>query len=226
LAASLLRRTLTGLALVVLGVIAALWIALTVWYWLGSRDLGEFEPSAATYPEEARLALWRAEGGTGAPAFPRYSATGYAWNVLHRLDVEDRAGPGQRILQQLAVSRGLRDGRWHQNLRKEFAAVVRASRWTSTQILDSLLDAMYFGGDARGLRAGANRLFGQDPDTLSRAELDLLMVVARAPGYLDPWCHRERVRTLLGKLDPALDAEVRDEAFAALAPQPADVTCR
>jgi hypothetical protein len=212
--------------LVVLGVIAALWLALTVWYWLGSRDLGEFEPSAATYPEEARLALWRGEGGTGAPRIPRLSPMGYAWKILRKLDLEDTEEAGLRVLGHLARHRAPTHATQVHFIRSEFAAAVRASQWTESQVLDSLLDAMYFGGDARGLRAGADRLFGQDPDTLSRAELDLLMVVARAPGYLDPWCHRERVRTLLGKLDPALDAEVRDEAFAALAPQPADVTCR
>lgn len=85
-------------------------------------------------------------------------------------------------------------------------AIWVTRHWGADQALATTLEQSYFGRDAVGLDAAAQKYFARASSELTREELAQLIAAAQAPSHLDPWCgsaqNQERANRLL-KRDPA-----------------------
>jgi hypothetical protein len=198
-------------------------------YLLGARSISpEWRASDATFPEAARIALWRSVGGTGRPVAEPTSSVGFAWRFADWAwhDEAPRITPGIALAGRAARHAKLIGGGTMADYHlMQIAASIQASRWPVDRQLDTVLEHMRF-GDGHGFASGSRRMFGKDASELSTPQLHVLLAVGHAPAGFDPWCHADRLRGYLlhevdrGHVD-ATPAEL-DAALVTLAPLPAD----
>jgi hypothetical protein len=220
--------TLLSIVLLLLAIVYGL-------YYSGARDVpANFRATTERYPEAARLALWRSYGGQGAPTGNPLSPPEFAWRWYQARDaLMDRrqVDPAMRLAGQ--VGRRAQPVEFHGSMMQYqligVAGAIRASHWPIEGQLDTVLDTLSFGVETPGLHAGAERIYGRPPEALHAAELDILIVVAKAPAYYDPWCHPQRIRRHVLSLAsreelPGLPQRL-DAALAAVGPRPAEHRC-
>src|SRR6187455_1837765 len=81
-----LQRTFLGLLVLLI----ALLVLVHLLYWRGARGIAPgFRATSATYPEAARLALWRSLGGKGEPTAGRMTPTGVAFDFARTMATDD-----------------------------------------------------------------------------------------------------------------------------------------
>jgi hypothetical protein len=198
-------------------------------YFYGANAIpADWGPVEATYPASARLALWQSLGGQGEPTIEATGPTRVLLAFLTRKQTSNR-DPAWSLLGMVsrpANAGPLQRKRWHF---MRIAMSIQASRWGTDRVLDTVLDAQRFGGDTRGLRAGAMHVYGRQVETLSPAELQVLLGIAWMPTRHDPWCRPEQLRDFLSQRRqrmtqlPSL-AEL-ESALAAIRPRPAGHAC-
>jgi hypothetical protein len=222
-----LKYTLVSLFAIVVVLVACLYGL----YLAGARHISpDWKPTAAQYPEAARMALWRSYGGRGAPEGDPMSPAEFAWRwyragsaVMDGKPVDPRMTMAGRVARTAGFMGQRSAGRYHL---MEMSAAIRASRWSVASQLDTVLDAAYFGGDAHGMREGAMRVYGQPLERLDEARVHVLVALMHAPNALDPWCHadrlRERVFATARKWNVPASAQQLEAALAAIGAKPAD----
>ena len=205
-------------------------------YFKGARDISPaWGATTATYPDAARVALWRWYGGEGLPQADPMSPPEYAWRSYHarRGQMEGRPGDsglntatGAARRAEMAREGGGMGG-YHL---MQFAAAIQASGWSAESQLDTVLEQQVFGAGARGFRAGALRVFGTPVESLDTAQLWVLLAIAHGPGYFDPWCHRDRLHEFAVKRAEQRNARLApaaiDAALDSVAPAPPGHACK
>lgn len=218
--------TLLAIVVVVVGGVYGL-------YFAGARHIrDEWKPTTATYPQPARLALWRSLGGKGEPVAEPMSPIGFVWRVYRAgADQGFESTPGADALafRTARIARLMGNRSQGDSHLMGIAAAIRASRWRVENQLDTVLDSTYFAEDVRGYRQGASYVFRRPLERLDVAQLHILMALEQGPRYLDPWCHRDRLR------ETALAAATRwnvpvppqeiDAALVSIRPNPAGGGC-
>jgi len=101
----------------------------------------------------------------------------YVKNVL----LNDAATPDQ---QQAAAGKSLT-----RKIREARYAVALEQRWPKSRILEGYLNIAYFGNNAYGIGAAAQRYFGASVDQLSLEQSALLAGLVRGPAIYDPLHH-------------------------------------
>jgi hypothetical protein len=199
-------------------------------YCLGtSRIADDWGPTTVQFPDAARSALLRSYGGQGLPAENPISPLGYAWRFA-TTDMRLKNDPGMTLAWQLASLAPLAPGERGANHHlMRIAALIRASHWPVASQLDTVLASAYFGGETHGLRDGALRLYGRPLESLDDAQLHVLIAMMPGPGYYDPWCHRDRLRTraleTAAKWRVAATQAQLEAALASIGPPPLDSRC-
>jgi hypothetical protein len=224
-------------SIVVPGVIAALCVAVVYGlYALGAHDIAsDWKPTRTIHSARARMALWRSLQGEGQPKAEQLSPLTFAWRLVGMVDEASDGGlprvtPGQALAHRVARSARLRapHGMVRYHL-MQAAATIQASRWPVEQQLDTVLANTYFAPDVRGLHAGSLNVFGVPASRLDPARLHLLIALARAPRYLDPWCHPDRLRERIARpssgIEPVLTSKQIDDALRAIRPAPPGHVC-
>jgi hypothetical protein len=218
---------LLAIVVVVLGFVYGL-------YFAGARHISpDWRPTTAQYPEAARLALWRSYDGHGLPEGNPMSPPEYVWRwyfagkaFMDKRPVDPRMTMAYRAARSAKQVGGGGVGGWHL---MQAAASIRASRWPVEGQLDTVLDSMHLGEGVRGYRQGAMHVFGLPLERLDAAQLHLLITIAWAPGYFDPWCQRDRLRTRVFetamKWRVPATTEQLEAALASIGPPPADSRC-
>lgn len=199
-------------------------------YFAGARQIpADWKPTTATYPVQARLALWRSLGGSGEPRAEPLSPIGLAWRIFRAIS-EDRIDvpPGMRLASRTALIARLSASESQGNSHlMGAAATIRASQWPAEEQLDTVLDNAWFGEGVRGFRQGALHVFGRELEQLDAAQLHVLMTVEQGPGYFK--CRPDRLR------ESALAAATRwnvpvapqklEAALATIGPPPSGHRC-
>jgi len=199
-------------------------------YFLGTSKIADdWRPTTAQFSDAARLALWRSYGGQGAPTNHPVSPMEFAWRWA-RKDVRLSDNPEMMLAGQVAMHAPLAPGERGANHHLvRVAASIRASQWPVGSQLDTVLDSAYFGGDTRGLRDGALRVYARLPESIDEAQLHVLVAMMAGPGYFDPWCHPDRLRARV--LETAAKWRVLatppqlEAALASIGPPPIDSPC-
>jgi len=194
-------------------------------YLLGSRavPLEERAVDPATFPPETYSLLWARIGGAGEPQLPQLST--YTFLFRSRAPFNE---PEPALRLALLATRPLlgarpRDvpvDRWRLIYG---AAIIWVSRhWTPSQALAAVAQNSFFGHGFRGLHDASKGYFGRGVFDLSQAELAVLLVTARDPVLLNPWCHpaenRAAVTALLQRSQTA--PPLPDSPLASLLPPP------
>jgi hypothetical protein len=210
--------TLFGVALVVLTIVYGL-------YFRGASDIpSDWGPSSAVYPESARRALWRIEGGNGEPAIRSLTPPGFVWRIVWKASDDDRLFHRDGELGVLArvsyPSRSFHHTsmlRWHL---MRAAMTIQASHWPRDRIFDTALEREH------ELRAMARRFYGREVEDLDDAQLHALLAVGGNAYWCSPQAARKRLaatsRWAVGS--PSRDSS--DAAVAAMLPAPTDLACR
>ncbi len=101
---------------------------------------------------------------------------------------------GSTITQQLARAAVLR--RWDRTLRRKFAEAIIAllieRRLSKLQIIETYLNAAYFGHGVYGIDLAARTLCGKTPATLSHADAAYLVGLLRGPARYCRCCNPDR----------------------------------
>ena len=103
----------------------------------------------------------------------------YVKNVL----LEEASTPDQ---QQAATGKSLT-----RKLREARYALALERRWPKSKILEGYLNIAFFGNNAYGIGAAAQRYFGQNVDQLSLGQSALLAGLVQGPSAYDPLRHPE-----------------------------------
>jgi Transglycosylase len=196
-------------------------------YLQGAREIpDDWSPTTNIYPDAVRRAWWRIEAGSEPVAIDELSPPGlalrwlgvaYAHNDRYAMD------PDLLALGQAARLGQLRFHSRHHHL-VGMAMTIRASHWPDDRVVDTILAQAYFGGEARGIEAGAHRVFARPLASLTEAEVALLISLMRAPAYFDPWCNEDRLRQRMATRAALSEAQI-DAAFSRLPPRLAG-SCR
>jgi hypothetical protein len=188
-----------------------------------------WKPTATMYPDNVRRAWWRIETDSEPVEIPTLSPPALLGRWLG-LALEIQASrnlpkdPPLHALSRVARlgAAGQRSGDYQL---AAWAMTIQASRWPDDRIVDTILDQAILGGDARGLEAGALRVFARPLASLGDDELVLLVHLTAGPMYLDPWCHGDRLGDRMAARSGLTPARI-EAVFARLAPEPADSPCR
>lgn len=95
-------------------------------------------------------------------------------------------------------------------------------RYSKSQIMEMYLNVAYYGENAYGIGAAAQRYFGVTPAKLDLVQAALLAGLLQAPGAYDPWCHpalaQARQHAVLGRM--VVDGDITQAQAGAAARQP------
>ncbi|MGH9003503.1 MAG: transglycosylase domain-containing protein, partial [Acidimicrobiia bacterium] len=115
-----------------------------------------------------------------------------------------RAQGGSTITQQLAkINYTAGERTLLRKVREVLFASALEHRYTKDKLLERYLNQVYFGAGAYGIRAGAQALFGVEPDQLTPGQAAVLAGKIKAPSYLDP---RKRPEAVIARRDEVLAA--------------------
>lgn len=205
-------------------------LALEVLYRYTLRQLGPppAPPSPTASPPLAVTAFWIHADGALPPSVEPMSAWRWSWGLAWRLAFARESllhpSAGERVASRAArawITAGDRSGggmgRWHSRF---WSATIWMTRNRSAPLLiQSVIDASYYGRGAIGLDKAADAFFGRPPDDLAPHEIALLVALTTSPGHLSGDCHPERAiaarNALLDKLlaAGALPRNIHDAAI-------------
>ncbi|HEY4845333.1 MAG TPA: transglycosylase domain-containing protein [Candidatus Dormibacteraeota bacterium] len=93
-------------------------------------------------------------------------------------------------------------------LREAMVATSLESRYTKDQILETYLNAIFYGHHATGIEAASQVYFGKHASELTLAEASMLAGLPNGPSYYDPLLHNDRAKV---RQAIVLDAMVREK---------------
>lgn len=127
---------------------------------------------------------------------PGVDAAAMARALLTNVEAGELEQGGSTITQQLVKNRMFRKPRRDLGRKaREVALALRLTReWSKDRILEEYLNTVYFGRNAYGVRAAAERFFGRDLADLGLAEASLLAGVIANPSRYDPFLHPDAAR--------------------------------
>lgn len=143
--------------------------------WAALRDIAPAVPEMVVRAEDRRFwqhggVDWLAVAGAARARLAGTRSRG-ASTIAMQLSAylaPDLAQPGQRG--------------WRQKLRQMRAARALSDRWTRAQMLEAYLNLVPLRGEAQGIAAGANSLFGQTPQAIGRTDAALFAALLPNPG--------------------------------------------
>lgn len=102
---------------------------------------------------------------------------------------------GSTITQQLVRDiTGDKDVTIGRKLREIFRALELEKKYTKSDILESYLNRIGFGGTSYGIASASYRYFGKTPDQLTIAEAAILAGIVRSPSSYNPYANLKKCR--------------------------------
>ncbi len=142
----------------------------------------------------------------------------YVKNVL----LNDAATPDQ---QQAAAGKSLT-----RKIREARYALALEQRWPKSRILEGYLNIAFFGNNAYGIGAAAQRYFGASVDQLSLGQSALLAGLVQGPSQYDPLRHpgaaADRRNEVLARMRQLGHITIAQEAAAYAQPLGRSRSCR
>lgn len=169
-------------------------------YWHALKHLSEPAPQAQQrYPDALRQLYWTLHGGHGPIRVRRLSPPGFARELL--TDPGDGRAASvpadRRLLYRVAYLQRTRlpprTGTLQRHLAQAALAIRLSREYDGAGLIDYALEQDRFADSGpAGIDAAARRYFDQSAQSLSAHEQVALLMLAQAPSYFDPGCHRER----------------------------------
>lgn len=97
----------------------------------------------------------------------------------------------QQLVRDITGDKEITIGR---KLREIFRALELEKKYTKSDILESYLNRIGFGGTSYGIASASIRYFNKTPDQLTIAEAAILAGIVRSPSNLNPYANLEKCR--------------------------------
>ena len=117
-------------------------------------------------------------------------------------------GGGSTLTQQIAGTLycDRREMSIKRKIKELWWAIQMERRYTKTEILESYLNKIYFGGGTYGVSAASKYYFGHDSSEITPAEAGILVIQLSNPAYYNPFDHPDRA---MARQKDVLDAMVK-----------------
>ena len=141
-----------------------------------------------------------------------FSHNGFTFKAIFRAFagkiLNQDLGGGSTLTQQIAGTLycDRREMSIKRKIKELWWAIQMERRYTKTEILESYLNKIYFGGGTYGVSAASKYYFGHDSSEITPAEAGILVIQLSNPAYYNPFDHPDRA---MARQKDVLDAMVK-----------------
>lgn len=168
-------------------------------HWRYSKLPDNLLPSSAEFSPRVRQIYWYTEFGPDPMEMRPFPF----WKVLMALPHAFRnhgempAGfnAASILAKNLLSANGPRPRTLEAHFDVLFAAIWITKHWSVEEIVNTLLDRIYFCHEFYGIDGAAEGYFGLSPDELTNEELVMLSGISRRPCAFSPWLQRSRLES-------------------------------
>lgn len=168
-------------------------------HWRYSKLPDNLLPSSAEFSPRVRQIYWYTEFGPDPMEMRPFPF----WKVLmalphaFRTHGEMPAGfnAASILAKNLLSANGPRPRTLEAHFDVLFAAIWITKHWSVEEIVNTLLDKIYFCHEFYGIEGAAEGYFGLPPDELTNEELVMLSGISRRPCAFSPWLERSRLES-------------------------------